>query len=235
MIEICAVKMDTQFDKIIFDHMIPIVSKEKKDLIKSFRRVQDAQMSLVGDVLIRYLILKRTNLKNHQLLFHKNNFGKPYLVNQEGIHFNISHSGRWIIGGISNNALGIDIEKVQIIDFELAKRFFSKKEYSELIKKNNRQKLEYFFDLWTLKESYIKFIGKGLTIPFNSFTIIKGNNNSFGLRLSDMKQTNCIFKQLDIDNDYKLSICALDVNKLSIKNLIVYSAKELYDLFLKIK
>ncbi|WP_257149478.1 4'-phosphopantetheinyl transferase family protein [Bacillus cereus] len=47
------------------------------------------------------------------------------------------------------------------------------KEIEDLNLKVLTEKNDYFYDLWTLKESYIKAIGTGLSTPFNSFTIKK--------------------------------------------------------------
>ena len=44
---------------------------------------------------------------------------------------------------------------------------------------NSDEKINYFYDLWTLKESYIKTIGKGLYTPLNSFSIKRITNFNF--------------------------------------------------------
>lgn len=33
---------------------------------------------------------------------------------------------------------------------------------------------ERFYNIWTKKDSYVKYIGKGLTIPLNSFDVLSG-------------------------------------------------------------
>ncbi|MBU3198520.1 4'-phosphopantetheinyl transferase superfamily protein [Clostridium estertheticum] len=55
-----------------------------------------------------------------------------------------------------------------------------------------------FYDLWTLKESYIKAIGRGLSIPFSSFNI-KKNDYSISVR-------NTIIKTFALSN-ISLIIC----------------------------
>jgi len=62
------------------------------------------------------------------------------------------------------------------IDIKIADRFFSKQESEVLGQTMEERKKSVFFDFWTLKESYIKAKGRGLSIPLDkfSFTISRG-------------------------------------------------------------
>ena len=57
---------------------------------------------------------------------------------------------------LSDKPVGIDVEKIKDINIKIADRFFSKEESGRFIQKEESERLKYFFDLWTLKESYIK-------------------------------------------------------------------------------
>jgi 4'-phosphopantetheinyl transferase len=69
------------------------------------------------------------------------------------------------------------------------------------------KRLSCFFDLWTLKESYIKAIGKGLSETLNLFTI---DFSYKGIKLISAKEEDAKwqFRQYEIDPAYKLSVCA---------------------------
>jgi 4'-phosphopantetheinyl transferase len=84
--------------------------------------------------------------------------GKPYLP--EGPQFNLSHS-RDVVGvAVSDRPVGLDLELVRPFLEKLPGRIFSPVEL-KWFRERGETKLD-FFTLWTLKESYYKFLGTGL-------------------------------------------------------------------------
>jgi 4'-phosphopantetheinyl transferase len=170
------VNIDSNLENVAFNSLLNYVSEDKKVQIHKFYHFEDSQRALIGNVLSRYALCKNLNIKNIDITFEKNEYGKPFLLGVDKIHFNISHSGNWVVCAISDYPVGIDVETIKPTDFEIAKRFFSKYEYTALKSQPDDQKQTYFFKLWTLKESYIKAVGKGLSIPLDSFTISVENS-----------------------------------------------------------
>lgn len=195
MIKILAIVLDERLDNNIFNEMLNKISTEKADKIKKIRCYQNAVNKLLGDILVRYLICKNTNLTNNKLKFSQNEFGKPYLVNQR-MHFNISHSKNIVAVAISDTNIGIDIESTKIRAFELdiAKKYFCPNEYDAIISKQHS-----FTSIWTKKESYIKFMGKGLKIPLNSFDVFD-------------KSTDFSFTNIYVHDDFVCNICSSQIN-----------------------
>nr|WP_176527305.1 4'-phosphopantetheinyl transferase superfamily protein [Bacillus cereus] len=166
----------------------------------------DVNRTLIGDLLIRSLICQKYKINNEEIRFKYNEYGKPFVENFSDFHFNLSHSGEWVVCTTANFNVGIDIEKVSEIEaLKLAKEFFSADEFYDISNMNSDEQISYFYDLWTLKESYIKTIGKGLYTQLNSFSIKK---ESRALILYKNIPKNFYFKQYNIDPNYKLSACA---------------------------
>lgn len=206
MIEIYAVKLNENLSKSEFEELAMHVSKDKYDRVKRFRKYEDAQRTLIADLMVRYSVCNKLNIRNDEIVFDKNEFGKPYLKNSDTFHFNISHSGKWIVCAVGNLPIGIDVEMIQPVDLNIAERYFSTMECRDLMNKSIRERTTCFYGLWTLKESYIKADGKGLSIPLDSFSIIFGNN---AIRIeTENKFKDCFFKQYDIDIGYKTAVCA---------------------------
>ena len=139
-------------------------------------------------------------------------FNKPYFVNN-GIHFNISHSGEVAICALTHlGDVGIDIEKTEatkVLDF---KSQMTSNEW-ELVNESKDSKLS-FFNYWTQKEAVIKAHGNGLSIPLKSFEV-QNNRTVIG---SD----NFFLKEIIIKDDYCCHLAlkkSLDTIEIRIKKI----------------
>ncbi|EEM05993.1 4'-phosphopantetheinyl transferase family protein [Bacillus pseudomycoides] len=189
-----------------YQRCLSFVSKERQEQVKRFRFREDALRSLLGELLTRYILTREYSIPNCLINFERNTFGKPFLKEYKNIYFNVSHSGQWIVCAVDSNEVGIDVEKVDQFDIDIAKRFFLEEEYLSLKNIfNENDKKSYFYKLWTLKESYVKAKGKGLQIPLNSFKIEKVNND---LKNYDFQVGNQMFLRLYSLENYFLSICS---------------------------
>lgn len=184
---------------------LELLSKEKRKRLSRFVRKDDFLRSLVSDLLIRVLIVKHLNLSNKEIRFTLNDYGKPYLDGRR-LEFNVSHSGEWVVAAVSQSPVGIDVEQIKSVKLDIARRFFSKQEYSELLAKEGEDQKHYFFDLWTLKESYVKACGQGLAIPLNSFMFSFKDGELFFENHHSLKQV--YFRQYQLDKMYKLAVCS---------------------------
>lgn len=204
--EIYAIKLSTQIEQEKFDKLLSMLEEEKQNRIKRYIKWADRQRSLIGDILVRIAVVKKLGLKNSDIKYEKNKYGKPSIIGVENFHFNISHSGDWIVCAIDDKRVGVDVEQINPIDLEIANRFFSKEEHEDLLNKPQDERLLYFFDLWTLKESFIKICGKGLSIPLDSFAIRKENN--YISVNSKLDKNQYYFHQYNVDSGYKFSACS---------------------------
>jgi 4'-phosphopantetheinyl transferase len=187
-----------------------LLPDEKQQSIANYVRPVDRQRSLLAALLARHVIAERLNLSFGIVRFQPTAFGKLELVNDPRIFFNITHSGSWIGVAVDIQSVGIDIEQVRPIDLGIAKRFFSESEVADLLSLPEQKQLDYFYQLWTLKESYLKEQGSGLSQPLDNFAIrLHGGR----FRLHEGGQwSNLVFFQtyvLDkLESGYKCSVCA---------------------------
>lgn len=71
---------------------------------------------------------------------------------------------------ISDKEVGIDIEKIKGVKPDIVGRFFTIDEI-EYIFLANEDVDRRFYEIWTKKEAYIKWSGKGLSMPLVSFSV----------------------------------------------------------------
>ncbi|NSB12641.1 4'-phosphopantetheinyl transferase family protein [Clostridium beijerinckii] len=224
--EIYVVKISDIYEEKI-NRLSLLISSEKKDRINKFIHKKDKIRALIGEILIRSIINAKFNLINKYIIFSKNEYGKPYLKCYPDFKFNISHSGEFVVCAIDNKDIGIDIEYIKNIEYkEIAKKFFSENEFEYIIKNNIDIQLNKFYEIWTLKESYIKCCGQGLSIPLESFSINIDTYNNINVNINNKTDTH-IFTTLYVESDYKMSVCS--VNTKITKNITRVDQDELID------
>ena len=165
---ILSIKPELGYDEFIA--LLSLVSPKKQDRIMKFHFFKDAQNCLIGDVLSRAEICRVTGLLNSHLEFTVNGYGKPILHNIPYIHFNISHASQYVACVISDKPVGIDIEYIKTIDMKIAQRFFASDEIAYIMAGDKTLR---FYEVWTKKESRIKWEGKGLHVPLPSFSVFE--------------------------------------------------------------
>ena len=134
----------------------------------------------------------------------KDSYGKPSFVYYPKIHFSISHSGECWACVFFKEKIGLDIEKEKKIDhLKLAKRFFHPDEAAIVHDSDS------FFRLWTLKESYAKYIGKGIDENFSSISILPNHKkNITGHQDLSWNKNGVFFYSLILEKGYFLSVCS---------------------------
>ncbi|SEH77207.1 4'-phosphopantetheinyl transferase [Halobacillus karajensis] len=215
---IYAVKVPSGLASDKFHFYLNKVSLKRRTKIVRYKRQEDAIRSIFGELLLYAIVEREKGIGSDLLSLSYTIYGKPYFREISSYHFNISHSGCWVIVGTDSQPIGVDIQLMSSIELDVAEQFFSIKENQYLNSQLEHARLSSFYDLWTLKEAYLKAIGKGLSVPLNSFTIGIDENKRFVLLTnSQLSQGPFWFKQFDIDPDYRLSVCSMSNSK---KNII---------------
>jgi 4'-phosphopantetheinyl transferase len=158
-----------EYDKLLADH-----EHAKR---ARFHFAADRHRYLVTRVLVRTVLSRYAAMDPRDWIFATNEFGRPYVANPSPatsrLSFNVSHTNGLILMGVTTTtALGVDVENVGVREpyAGIADRYFSPSEVADLYSLPKPQQNKRFFDLWTLKESYIKARGMGLAIPLDAFS-----------------------------------------------------------------
>lgn len=158
-----------------------LMSAEELQRHERLRQLADRRRFLITRAAIRSVLSGYfPDVPPAQWRFGRNAWGRPTIaepVLESNIEFNISHAdGLIVIAVTERGALGVDVEFTgrRCRTLALANRYFSAHEIVALKGMSDSAQRERFFDLWTLKEAYIKACGMGLAIPLRSFSFAFG-------------------------------------------------------------
>ncbi len=194
------------------DDFDKILSDEEKNRAARFHFEKDRNNFVLSRGILKSILAHYLQKKPQDIIFQFNDYGKPFLTEVDEMEFNISHSKDKLLLAFSRNiSLGIDIEFMND-DFakgDIAEKFFSPVEVSILNELPNDLKVEGFYNCWTRKEALIKGIGKGLSIPLDSFDVelIPGRiPRIFDMRFDNMEKGKWEIINLDLYKDYKSAV-----------------------------
>ena len=208
MVEIYATQATREYKMFYFDTIYPYLNSERRDRINSFLHIEDALRTLAGEWLTRLVLSEKNHLNLFEIRFDYGKSGKPFFNSPLGLHFNISHAEDWAVCAVSAFPVGIDIEMVQPIDLSIARDCFTKKEFETMTSFADRtEQLDYFYTIWTIKESYLKAIGSGFSTSPDSFGADINNNQ---IQLTGQVDLEFCFRKYDFDKSYKLCACSLE-------------------------
>ena len=163
-------------------------------------------------------------------LLAKGKNGKPYIKDRPDIHFNISHCSGMVVCAFADQPVGVDAEAVRPVRDPLIRRVLHEREiqvlsrYGKIAEKGRRvgpeekdtrsqEFLRLFFRYWTLKESWLKQDGSGLTEePREICFFVDPDDWTSPIRASDPGRI-CVQRKTDRRwedlQEYIVSVCVL--------------------------
>ncbi len=210
MIRVAAVPMTRWVPRSLLAQQLAAIDPRRAARLERLHRDEDFQRGIVGALLVSHLVRCAVNGTQEILHFGIGEFGKPYLLRYPGLHFNLSHSGGWVVCAVASSPVGIDVEEIRPVDFDIARRFFSRSEYDELMRRALADRLDHFYNLWTVKESYVKLNGHGLSQPLDAFAVCWSASKGIGLFEGDRPVEGVVASVSDALERHKLALCARD-------------------------
>jgi 4'-phosphopantetheinyl transferase len=125
---------------------------------------------VLRDILSRYLAREPSDIR-----LEADTFGKPFLSDSDArkfLTFNMSHSSEVVVVALAcGRQIGVDVEKMRPLNdlAGIAESNFTPQERAFLSHHRPENQGCAFFRCWVRKEAYIKAVGRGLSIPLNTF------------------------------------------------------------------
>ena len=168
------------------------LSDEERKRHQSFHFERDRHLYLVAHALLRSSLSRHVDAQPADWTFTSEEFDRPEIAGDkphgDRIRFNLTHTNGLAACVIARNVdVGIDVECLdrQVDMDSIASRYFSYHEVQQLAKLSGVERKTRFIELWTLKESYVKACGDGLSIPLSSFHFQRNSENTWRIGFTD--------------------------------------------------
>lgn len=176
-------------------------SEGRRKRADKFVFLDDSKRCLCSELLMRYSLFTDRGIRfTGEPALGK--YGKPFIQIAEDFFFSVSHSGKWVVIAYGPLQVGADVEIIKSGKSSIAKDCFTQSEMKYVFESGDEYADERFIKLWTLKESYIKYLGTGLSTPLDSFTIYVERDYIFSDANDRLKFTN-----ISLDPEHYLSVC----------------------------
>lgn len=179
-------------DQELYDRLYAQASPERRHRAERYLRREDKLRCVTADALLRRVV----GTAEYQVERHEG--GKPYIKDRADLHYNISHSGSWVVIAWGDSPVGVDVQKHDTsVDLEgIVQRYFTPDERAYVLEKA-QQKVQRFYEIWTKKESCLKYTGRGLRTDLGSFSVL---DPEWSVR--------CQYRPLD--GGYSLCLCTTE-------------------------
>ena len=246
-------RIEKEYIEAHLDELIAALPEWRRKKAEKLRRTESKVVSVAAGSLLYHVLDKEYGISAEGLDIKEGPSGKP---ESDKVFFNISHSGEYIALAVSDKKIGIDIEYKDDRGGRVAKRFFTEEErryiqgndgncgeerdgsdeqkdrdgsiYSEqdIIKWSDIEVQKRFRKIWTMKESTIKLLGAGLSIPLKKIPVDPIGDTvdisalpEFGMNKA---QFLCYEFEGDDKTDYSVAVCAENIQKNTVKYIQYY-------------
>ena len=152
-----------------------ILSEDERERMARFVFARDQHTYLVSHALVRFCLSWYADVPPQAWAFDTSSHGRPFISSPDEhtwLDFNLSHTTGLVAVAITADCqVGVDVERStrREGELEIARHFFAPQECLVLEQEPPERREAAFSEFWTLKESYVKARGLGLSIPLNQF------------------------------------------------------------------
>ncbi len=161
------------------DAWAELLTPEERARAARFRQPDDRRRSILGRGLLRTMLGRRLDRAPGSLIFGANPHGKPTLADADGITFNVSHSGDYVLVAVGQAAaIGVDVERWRpgLDGAGVGRQVFTPTELALISDAPDAETTFRFFRQWTFKEAVAKASGLGLSLNLPRFEIVFPND-----------------------------------------------------------
>jgi 4'-phosphopantetheinyl transferase len=211
-------------DKRLYNLFHSVLSIEEKQKATNYHREKDKNSFITSRGTLRFLLGNYLAINPGDIEIHSGANKKPLLKNisNHHLHFNISHSGEWVVIAIGPLEVGVDLERINkgFSYQEIIEVAFNNEEKNFV--QNSSQPEKDFYLLWTRKESLVKATAKGLDKDLIAVPSLDGFHEKEYKILNSKEAWN--IKSFEVDAGYIGSVATTE----KIQTINFLDTKELF-------
>lgn len=168
----------TQFeDEKLFQEKRELLSPYRQQKLAVLKHAKDKNRSLGAGLVLDHA-LAAYGLKEREMEYEFGEWGKPSFKYHPDIYFALSHSGDYAICSIGDRPVGNDIERIKGGRLKVADRFFAQEELEWMYAVQDEEEItKRMFRIWTMKESFLKVTGRGMSLSLKDFAVCMDEEN----------------------------------------------------------
>lgn len=192
-----------------------LLSPEEQARCERFVFARDRRDFAIAHALLRRTLSRYYPIAPRDWVFVSEPGGKPRVSDDFAasaqLQFNLAHTNGLVACAVSCSAeVGVDVEAIdrRTDPIEIARRYFSAAEADDLERCAPADRLERFFEIWTLKEAYIKTIGTGLSLPLDEFAFRFDGHSALRLDVAPQHAASCSFALFAPSQRHRMAVAA---------------------------
>jgi 4'-phosphopantetheinyl transferase len=174
--------------------LMDLIDNERLEKMKKYKSVSDEIRSLTAGLLIQVALQDHINKTEYlysdcesiiylkdklsqegkiEIHYSPNGYGKPFIIAYPNFHFSLSHSGSYVALACHDEKIGLDVQEERGSKaIAISDRFYAKEERKILEEAPDKESQTHaFYRIWSAKEAYIKYTGRGISENLASFTV----------------------------------------------------------------
>ncbi len=148
-IELWTARMERPLSEQEREAILPLLPSARRERLLRMREVEKQREPLCAYLILCLALRQKCGWKNLPEVA-LSQMGKPYFPGHSNIHFNISHSSGAVLVGISDQELGVDIERIRPVGQRM------------MVRLARVSTEEAFFQSWVRREARAKRSGSGV-------------------------------------------------------------------------
>jgi 4'-phosphopantetheinyl transferase len=166
---------------------VALLSPAERSRLGRLRRDVDRRAFALAHALLRKTLSPLIGSEPESLTFEADVYGKPRLTPPTDVSFSLSHTNGLVACAVARGReLGLDAEAIdrQMEIQRVATRFFTAREACYVSQGESEQTRDRFFEVWTLKEAFLKATGRGLSQSLDAISFGLEENGTIRYSLS---------------------------------------------------